>query len=1123
MTVTDHSHGRRIQFFAALLCTLLFFSGTAVAQSVTVSIDRKDATLKSCLDDIEKQTSYLFVYDESLDLSRKVTVKAKDKSLESVLKTIFSGTDVTFTIEGRQISLKNAVKPAVGKGKLSGGTHTLIGVVVDADSGEPLPGVVVGIKGRTDAGTSTDIDGRFSIELPLKNTDIFVSCLGYITQELSIGDIGVISVKLQGDNTMLEGSVVVGAGRQKKISISGSISTIEGDVIKSPSSSLTSNLAGKLSGVIAKTNSGEPGAASEFYIRGIGTFGGRATPLILLDDVEISTDDLNRLPSESIESFSILKDASATAIYGARGANGVMLVTTKRGVENTRAKVSFKLENSFQVPVNMIEYTDGATWMQVYNEALLSRSPNSTPKYSNAVIGYTRDGINPYVYPDVDWYDLMFNKFSTSQRMNVNLQGGGSKVIYYMGLQVNHDSGILKVPKTYSIDSNINNWNYIFQNNLSYKPYDSMVIDLHINAQFGNNKGPGQSTSNIFYAVYDANPVSFPATFPAEEGDTHIRFGSSILSGQKLCLNPYANMMSSFSETNFSTINAMLKLNQDLSFITEGLSATALVNMKSYAQSSYTNTITPFYYRAVTEIWDPSDPGYYKLQLLREGTDHISQGGINRYADRTFYMDARLNYSRTFEGHSVSAMLMYMMREYRNDVLPNRNQGLSGRATYGYKNKYFAEFNFGYNGTERIEAANRFELFPAMSLAWVVSGENFWAPISKVISHFKLRGSYGLVGSDETGLLAGASHFLYRNTVALRTGYTFSTGANDSMLTTYNGPSFLSYAVDNACWEKAKKLDVGIDMQLFNQVDIVVDGFYDRRYDILMQRASWPSIMGTGSAVPWSNIGKVDNMGVEVSANWKTSPIKDMFLEFRGSFTYTQNKYVYVDEPDYPYVWQTKTGKPLAATYGYIAEGLFSSQEEIDNSPSQLTLGSVTMPGDIRYRDVNGDGLISSEDQVMISRYGSTPAIQYGLGLSFSYKGFDAGAFFTGSALRRIMINTLYPFCTGDVNQDRNLVQWVADNYWSEKNPDPNAAYPRLGVTDGQISNNYVPSTYWLRNGNFIRFKTLEFGYTYKWFRFYLNFDNIAVWSKFKLWDPELSMSAYPLQFTSNLGVQIKF
>lgn len=1091
-----------------------------------VSLDVQKAPLKDVLEKIEELTDYMFFYSsDAINPAMEVSVKVSNKPVQAVLEKIFAGTDVTYAVEGRQISLKKNTKPAEQKSKssTSAGTHTLIGTVVDAEDGAPLPGVVIGIVGKQGAGTVTDLDGNFSIELPIKNTEIFISCVGYTTQNLSIGDIGVINVKLEGDNEMIEGSIVVGAGRQKKISVSGSIASIKGDVLKSPSSSLTNSLAGKLAGVIAKTNSGEPGAASEFYIRGISTFGGRATPLILLDDVEISAGDLNRLPAESIESFSILKDASATAIYGARGANGVMIVTTKRGVENTRAKVNFTFENSIQQPMNVVDFVDGATWMEVYNKALLTRNPDSSPKYSEAAINYTREGANKYVYPDVDWYDKMFKKFSTSQRANINLQGGGSKVVYYMGLQANHDSGILDVPKTYSFDSNINNWNYIFQNNLSYKPYDSMVIDLHINAQFGNLKGPGASTSSIFNAVYNANPIAFPATFPAEEGDRHIRFGSSVLSGLRFNVNPYANMMSSFSETNFATINALLRLNQDFSFITEGLSAVLMVNMKSFSQSAYTNTISPYYYQAIVNTWDPSDPEYYRLQLLKEGSDYISQGGINRYGDQTFYMDGRLNYSRSFQGHSVSAMLMYMMREYRNEVLPTRNQGLSGRFTYGYNNKYFAELNFGYNGTERIESANRFELFPAMSLAWVASSEPFWSPLQNVVNHFKLRASYGLVGSDETGLMAGAAHFLYKNSVSLRDGRTFATGADDSMLTIYNGPAILKYAVDNACWEKAKKLDIGADIQLFNQLDLVVDAFYDRRYDILMARASWPAIMGSGSAIPWSNIGKVDNKGIEVSANWKTQPVKDMMIEFRGNFTYTQNKYVYVDEPDYPYVWQVKTGKPLAATYGYIAEGLFSSQDEIDNSASQSNLGSEVMPGDIKYRDVNGDGMITSEDQVMISRFGNMPAIQYGFGLSFYYKGFDAGVFFNGSALRKIMINELAPFCSDDANQDRNLLKFVADNYWDESNPNPNAAYPRLGVSLPQIRNNLVPSTFWLRSGDFIRFKTLELGYTVKWFRFYLNFDNLAVWSPFKLWDPELSMSAYPLQRTTNFGVQVKF
>lgn len=1046
-----------------------------------------------------------------------------------MLGDIFHGTGVEWDIKNRQISLRQGAKPAPAapaKAKKSAkGKHLLTGVVTDASNGDPLIGVSIVVKGAKGAGTTTDIDGNYSIEVSDKN-ELTFSYIGYQPQTLAVGDLGVLNVEMKSDDNMLSEVVVVGAGTQAKVSVTGSIAAIKGDVLRAPSSSLTSNMAGKLAGVISSTTSGEPGAVSEFYIRGVGTFGGRATPLILLDDVEISAGDLNRLPAESIESFSILKDASATAIYGARGANGVMLITTKKGMENTRAKINVSLECSFLQPVNRVEYVDGARWMEMYNEALVARTPSATPKYSQQQIDYTRSGINPYVYPDVDWYDLMFKDWTCNQRANINLTGGGSKVTYYMGLQVNHDSGMLNVPKTYSFDANINDWNYIFQNNICYKPTSTTTIDLHLNAQFGNRKGPGTSVSTIFNDIYNANPVSFPAFYPAQPGDEHIRFGNSIQTGSRLNVNPYAHMMSSYNESNYSTINASLRATQNLDFLTEGLSVTALVNMKSYAVSDYTDTIDPYYYRVTDNTWDITDPDYFKLESLRKGTDYIAQGGINRYSDRTFYFDARVNYNRTFNrDHNVSGMLMYMMREFRSEVLPMRNQGFSGRFTYDYKRRYLAEVNFGYNGTERLEKGHRFEFFPAVSLGWVASNEPWLESINTVVDHLKIRGSYGLVGSDETGLLAGAAHFLYKNEVALGGGGQFWTGPSldSSSTVTKRGPGFLKYAVANAGWERAKKFDIGLDVSLLNQVDITFDFFYDKRDRILQRRSSWPAILGYSGAVPWGNVGKVDNKGIELSVNWRKNLTQDLQVDVRGNFTYVENKYVYNDEPDYPYVWQTKTGKPLSATYGYVADGLFASEADIANSPSQMGLGSTTMPGDIRYRDVNGDGIITQEDQVMLSKYGPQPRIQYGFGVNVVWKKWDFGVFFNGSANRTIMVNNIAPFCSDDGNQDRNVMQFIANDYWSESNPNPDAKYPRLGVTNAQVANNMVASSFWMRNGSFIRFKTLELGYTFPFVRVYFSGDNLAVWGPFTEWDPELSYSSYPLQRTFNVGAQFRF
>ena len=411
--------------------------------------------------------------------------------------------------------------------------------------------------------------------------------------------------------------------------------------------------------------------------------------------------------------------------------------------------------------INVIDYVGGVKWMEIYNEATLARNSMAELKYSDDRINYTRQRINPYVFPDVDWYDIIFKDFAMNQRANINVQGGGSKVTYYMSIQANHDTGLLDIPKNYSFDNNINRWNYTFQNNISYKITPTTKVDLRMNAQIGTRKSPNTSTTEIFNQVYRSNPVTFPAVFPAEDDDKHIRFGSAVMSSSRYFENPYATMLNSFREENTNTLNTSLNIDQKLDFITKGLSVTALVNFKNYSQSAYSRSLKPYYYSVVNGSWDESSPNSFVLSQLQQGTEFIEQSGISRYNDNTFYFDARINYIRNFGDHSVSGMLMYMQRQYRSDVLPQRNQGISGRFTYDYKNRYLVEVNFGYNGTERLKKGNRFELFPAISLGWVISNENFMTSVASAINYLKLRASYGLVGSDETGLQAGASHFLY--------------------------------------------------------------------------------------------------------------------------------------------------------------------------------------------------------------------------------------------------------------------------------------------------------------------------------------------------------------------------
>ena len=1101
------------RYLKYIVLLLLFYPLNILGAQGVISVKGQAMTIKQAIQLIEKNSNYTFFYNAA-DLKNTTNKNLNcEGTIEEVLKEVFKGSGITYMIKGNEIILKvNKEEAAQQQPKKK---RTVTGTVVDAENGDPVIGATVVVKGQKD-GVITDLDGNFTIAISGSKAQLEFSYIGYRKKTVDVGDLGVINVKMESDNQLLSEVVVVGAGTQKKVSVTGSITSVKGLELKAPSSSLTTSFAGKLAGVISMTSTGEPGAASEFYIRGVSTFGGRATPLILLDDVEISTADLNNIPAETIESFSILKDASATAIYGARGANGVMLITTKTGKENEKTRINVTVENSFNKPMNFPDFVNGATWMEMYNEAQLTRNPGATPKYSQLDIDNTRNQVNPYIYPDVQWKDVIFKNMNMNQRANVNISGGGSKASYYMSLQANHDTGLLDTKKVYSYNNNINNWGYNFQNNISYKITSTTKIDLHMNAQIRNKKGPNYSTSDLFAQMLYCNPINFPVTFPAQPGDTHIRFGNAIWTGSSVRTNPYAYMLSSFKEYNENTLNTSLKINQKLDFVTKGLSVQAMVNWKNWASSSYNRTIEPYYYGIKGGSYNPSNPTDYEIERLgTSGTDYLKTSDISKASDQTFYLDARVNYDRQFNLHHVTGMLMYMQREYRSSVLPERNQGFSGRFTYDYGQRYLVELNFGYNGTERLAKKERFEFFPAVSLGLVISNEKFFEPMTKYIDNLKIRGSYGLVGSDETGLSAGAQHFLYIDQVSLN-NIGFTTGVD--MNYTLYGPLVTNYAVVNGGWERVKKLDIGIDLELFRQLTITADYFNEKRYNILLHREAWPESLGYYTAKPWSNKGKVDNWGIELSVNWRKEFTKDLYVDFRGNFTYTENKYVNLDEPVYPYVWKTSTGKPLSRTTGYIAQGLFSSQEEIDNSPTQ-NLGSTVKPGDIKYRDVNGDGKIDGSDQVMISPYGTTPRIQYGLGMNVTYKKFDFGVFFNGSAKRTIMISGISPFGQSDYN----VMQFIADDYWSESNPNPNAKYPRLGLTSSQTANNTVASTYWMRNGNFIRFKTLELGYKFKYGRVYLNGDNIAVFSPFKLWDPELSWNAYPLQRTFNIGVQLNF
>ncbi|GET46361.1 SusC/RagA family TonB-linked outer membrane protein [Capnocytophaga felis] len=997
------------------------------------------------------------------------------------------------------------------------------GNVTDGN-GVPLPGVGVVIKG-TSKGVATDFDGNYEIQT--KSGDVLeFSSLGYQVQTKKVSGsnkVLIINVKLVEEASQIDEVVVIGHGTQKKVSVSGAVATVKGGELRSPSSSLTSAFAGQLAGVFSSSRSGEPGSAAEFYIRGISTFGGRTTPLILLDDVEISATDLDNIPAETIESFSVLKDASATAIYGSRGSNGVMVIKTKNGNRNEKTKIGITYDQSFNTPINFPKFVDGATWMELFNEALLTRNPSAPIRYSQERIDATRSGVNPYVYPDVNWEKVLFRDMAVNKRANINIQGGGDKATYYMSIQANNDEGLLRTQKIYSWDNNINRWAYNFQNNITYNLSESSTIELRMNAQIRQTEGPnferrGDHAPNVnltsfFGQILASNPINFPVYYPQKPGDEHFKFGSSVVSGNNFKSNPFANMNTGFHETRSNTINTALKLKQKFDFITKGLSMSMLINFKNWSQNSYHRFVDPYIYRVKEGSYNPVTQEYETERLGTGGSDYITTSAKFLSGDQTFDFNTSVDYDRKFgENHNVTGMLLYRQREYKEGILPHRNQSISGRFTYNFGYKYFAEFSFGYTGTERLPKGDRFEFFPSGAIGWAVSKEDFFAPLENVISFLKLRSTYGLTGSDETG----GPHFLYIGDVRLdNIGYT----TGESLGFRLSGPEVLGWPVRNARWEKSLQFNIGADIKFFKDaLSLTADYYTEDRYDIMLKREAWPQSLGYHAAKPHANKGKVYKWGYEFGLDWQQKVTDSFSFRINSTFSYTQNKYVDVDDPVYKYPWQSRTNKPLSHIEGFIADGLFTSQEEIDNSPKQ-NLGSIPMPGDIKYRDINGDGLITDDDKTMISPYGRAPRIQYGFGINLFYKKFDFNAQFNGQAKRTITTGLLAPFGEGD----RHVFQYIADNRWTESNPNPNAAYPRLGLQTSDIANNNQSSTFWMRDGSFLRWKALEVGYKFKFGRVYVRGENIAMFSSFKQWDPELHWSTYPLQRMYNLGVQLNF
>lgn len=1001
------------------------------------------------------------------------------------------------------------------------------GVVKDAN-GEPVIGASVVVKG-TSNGTITGVDGDFELGDVKKGDILEVSFIGYTTQTVTYKG-QLINMILAEDAQALDEVVVVGFGTQKKASVVGAVQTIKPGDLKVPSSNLSNAFAGRIAGVISMQRNAEPGAdGANFWIRGAATFSGATNPLIFIDGVEVSTGDMNAIPPEAIENFSVLKDASATALYGARGANGVILITTRSGTVSERAKINIRIDNTFSAPTRMLEMADAPTVMKMRNNSILTRNPEGSLFYSEEKIKNTIAGTNPYLYPNVDWLDYMFKDMTTNQSANINVTGGTQKVDYFLSASLNNDNGMLRSDPNNKFDNNIQNLRYSIQSNVGAWLTKSTKVNVRINAQITNYSGPSTGVATLYQYALEAPNMYFQPYYPNYSNEDHVIFGNQaggpIGSGTtSIYRNPYAVMSQGVSKVSESAINAALELDQKLNFITEGLSFKALVSFKNWSKTKVNRSFTPYYYQLVKA--DPIEGGYdFQYNSLNQGSTALTTNNETA-GDRWFNLQASLNYQHTFgDKHDVGAMLVYLQREYNVNnpgdyyaTLPERNQGLAGRATYAYDGKYLAEVNFGYNGSETFKEGNRFGFFPSFAVGYLISNEKFFEPLTKIFTSLKIRGSYGIVGNSNIYDSDGNKYrFPYLTKVNLGgAGYKFG----NNWQTSANGAIITTYGAENVTWEIGAKYNIGVDLLLFNKLSISADYFRENRKNIFLQRQTIGAETGiTGKLRPYANLGRVRNEGFDMSAVYNHQVNKDFLISARGTFTYAKNQYVEIDEPEFPFEYMSQVGRPLNAYKGLIAEGLFTSEEEIKNSPEQVLSSTAVKVGDIKYKDLNGDKKIDENDMTYIGQP-EIPQISYGFGASINYKGIDASFFFQGVAKRSIMLSGISPF-SGD---SQGVVQWVADNYWNEENPNPNAEYPRL--TNGINQNTTVNSTYWLRDGSYIRLKNVELGYTYKFARIYLSGQNLLTFSKFKIWDPELYTTnglKYPTQRTVTIGMQLTF
>ena len=1010
--------------------------------------------------------------------------------------------------------------------------RVLTGTVVD-ESGIPIPNVTVKVESAVPSrAATTNPEGKYSISINKDSEVLVFSYVGYTTQKITVGANKTLDVKLLSDDkNSLEEVAVVAFGTQKKADLVGSVVSVKVSDLKIPSSNLTTALAGRIPGMIAFQRGAEPGNDNaNFFIRGVTTFGYKNDPLILIDNMEVSTTELARLQPDDIASFSVMKDATSTALYGARGANGVILITTKQGAVG-KAQISFRVESSISSSVQDIELADPVTFMKLANEAVLTRNPLGQVLYSDEKIANTGVGENPIIYPANDWRALVFKDYTENQRYNLNVSGGGEVAKYFVSGSLNKDNGLLKVDPRNNFNNNIDLTSYALRSNVNINLTKTTEMVVRLSGNFDEYTGPIDGGAEMYRKVMRTNPVLFPQYYPLDEQHQfvkHIMFGNSDVGG-KSYINPYADLVRGYKDSSRSLMLAQLELKQDLSFFTQGLNFQMMANTNRTSFFDVTRAYNPYYYNLIG--YDPV-ASTYAIDAMNEdsGTEYLNYSPGNRILNSVFYAQSQLNYSRAFGKHGVSALLVTMLQNNLSanggdlqESLPSRNMGLSGRATYNYDSRYYLEYNFGYNGSERFASKQRYGYFPSAGVAWTVSNEKFFTKLKSVINNLRLRATYGLIGNDAIG--SASDRFFYLSNVDMNANYRAASFGNGlGAGSTLNGVNISRYANEDITWEKSTKANLALELGLYDKLKITAEVYSEQRKNILMSRAAIPVTMGLTADVR-ANVGEASGKGTDLSFEYTQNVGQDFWITGTGNFTYARSKFTVYEEPVYNESYRSRIGHPIFQDYGLIAERLFVDDVEARNSPRQ-NFGPYG-GGDIKYTDVNRDGQITGADMVPIGNP-RLPEVVYGFGFSSGFKSFDLSAFFQGLSNESFWIDSR---ATSPFDNETQLLKAYADSYWSEDSRDVHALWPRLSPNVND--NNNQRSTWFMRDGAFLRLKQVEIGYKLpksiqrrlhtSSFRIYANATNLLNFSKFDLWDVEMGGDGlgYPIQRVFNFGINL--